>query len=76
MSSLRTLSAVPEGVSGRKQRRRRCLQLKELKRLALTKEELWVPTVMKKKRELSEHVLPTLTRAAQQKAGTKVQLQM
>jgi len=76
MSLLRTLSAVTEGVSGRKQRRRRCLQLKELKRLVLTKEELWVPTVMKKKRELSERVLPTLTRAAQQKAGTKVQLQM
>ena len=77
MSLLHVLSAVPDGHFGRKQRRRRSvLQLKEPKRLALTKEELWVPTVTKKKRELSEPVLPTLTRAAQQKAGTKVQLQM
>ena len=52
------------------------MQLKEPKRLVPMKEELWVLTVMKKKKELSERVLPTLTRAAQQKAGTKVQLQM
>lgn len=67
--SIRTLTAVPEGFLG-------ILQLKELRRLARTKEELWVPTVMKKKKELSERALPTLTRAAQQKAGTKVRLQM